>query len=306
VRTAQVLLLVRVDDVNDNAPSIRVNTAPSLSGGSAPLAGGPSTPVGGGSGQVQPEVLEGSDVGTFVAHVSVEDLDGQENGLFHCSLLEGDAYFELRQLYTSEFKVITLVKFDREQRDRYDLTISCVDNGSPALTSTLSVRVNVVDRNDHPPTFTIGLYSLSIDENNAVGVSIGRVKATDQDVGPNGNVTYRMGENRDSGSEDLVDIDPLTGIISAKIRLDREKSHGFSFDVVASDQSAEPRSSTSRVEVIVHDLDDEAPVFTMPNYSFAIKENQLEGVEVGVVSAIDRDESPFSNVTYAIVQSEVS
>ena len=67
----------------------------------------------------------------------------------------------------------------------------------------------------------------------------------------------------------------------------------------------DPRSSTAKVRVIVRDLDDEAAVFVMPNYSLVVKENQGEELEVGVVSAVDRDESPFNNVTYSIVQSEV-
>ena len=53
-KSTQTSVVVHVDDVNDNSPTIRINT-----------------PARGGRG---PEIVNGSDVGSFIAHVTVEDL----------------------------------------------------------------------------------------------------------------------------------------------------------------------------------------------------------------------------------------
>src|SRR6218665_1888674 len=63
--TSRALVVVRLDDINDNEPSIRVNA----------LAQSKDQ-----QRRHQPEVVEGSDVGAFVAHVTVDDKDSGANG----------------------------------------------------------------------------------------------------------------------------------------------------------------------------------------------------------------------------------
>jgi len=123
---AQTLVVISVTDVNDNSPYIRINNV---------------SPTGG--HVVYPEVMEGSDVGSFVAHVTVDDKDDGANGMFHCSI-QDSTLFDLTQMYTTEFKVVTLAKFDREVRDVYDFTITCRDNGRPSLTSHAQVCQHIL------------------------------------------------------------------------------------------------------------------------------------------------------------------
>jgi len=47
----------------------------------------------------------------------------------------------------------------------------------------------------------------------------------------------------------------------------------------------------------VVDVNDERPGFELPVYIFDVEENQSAGVEVGVVSAVDRELSPFNQFT---------
>ena len=47
----------------------------------------------------------------------------------------------------------------------------------------------------------------------------------------------------------------------------------------------------------VVDVNDERPRFELPVYIFDIEENQSSGIEVGVVSAVDRELSPFNQFT---------
>jgi len=79
---AHTTLVVRVEDVNDNAPQINVNTLTS---------------------SAQAEVRENAEVGTFVAHLSVIDADSEDNGRFLCTV--DDSNFALQLIYASELKV---------------------------------------------------------------------------------------------------------------------------------------------------------------------------------------------------------
>ena len=157
------------------------------------------------------QVVEGSEVGTFVAHVTVEDLDSENNGRFHCFISDSNL-FGLRQMYPTEFKVVTLTQFDRELRNLYAFSITCRDSGNPSLSTTLPVKVSVADRNDHSPTFLKEFYSVSIEENNPVGVSLTRVAAVDRDTGKNGDIVYSV----DLQGSKIVEVDPSTGVLTAK------------------------------------------------------------------------------------------
>ena len=159
----------------------------------------------------------------------------------------------------------------------------------------------MVDRNDHSPVFEHPVYYLTVAENSAVGASLLTVRAVDRDSGLNGVVSYRL-ESAPSEPEveNLVRIDPKTGVISAKVGFDRESLPRIVFDVVATDGGGDtPRSGRTRVHMSVADVDDQLPVFALPVYSFVVDENKPPGTGVGHVSAIDRDLDPFNKFTYA-------
>lgn len=83
-------VVIRIIDVNDNAPTIIVNTLTSR----------------GGTGAVA-EVPENLPGGTFVAHVTVADADSGEFGRVDCNLTDDD--FSLRRRPdSSEFQVFSL------------------------------------------------------------------------------------------------------------------------------------------------------------------------------------------------------
>lgn len=54
----------------------------------------------------------------------------------------------------TESGIITLAKpLDRETRDSYNISVKAVDQGSPQMSSTISLLVLVLDVNDNPPEF---------------------------------------------------------------------------------------------------------------------------------------------------------
>jgi len=282
--------LIHVEDVNDNPPTISVNTL---------------------TADGMAEVPENSTPGTFVAYVAVGDADSGVNGDFRCAVAAttGNEQFTLRQqtFADSEYQLVTseLAEFDRERQDRHDVTITCVDGGSPALTSNAVVRVRVSDANDNSPRFSRETYEFRVDENCAIGTPVGIVSATDDDAGANGEVEYRLQVASGSVAERLMLIGAYTGQIFTRAEIDREALSAVDdlpveFDVVARDRGVEARWSVAHVRVFVDDVDDEPPRFDRRRYDFEIAENQPHGLEVGRIIAVDRDQSPNNRVVYSI------
>ena len=59
----------------------------------------------------------------------------------------------LNSLASTEYKLVTSAELDREQRDEYQLTIVCRDDGVPPLSRSRDLVVRVADVNDHAPQF---------------------------------------------------------------------------------------------------------------------------------------------------------
>ena len=283
-----VTVVIHVEDVNDNPPTISVNTL---------------------TADGMAEVAENSTPGTFVAYVAVADADSGVNGNFRCAVAASDDHFTLRQqtFADSEYQLVTseTAEFDRERKDRHDVTITCIDGGSPALTSNAVVRVRVRDDNDNTPRFSRDLYEFRIDENCKVGTPVGVVAATDDDAGANGEVEYRLQVTSGSAAERLMLIGAYTGQIFTRAEIDREELSAtdelpIEFDVVARDRGVEVQWSVIHVRVFVDDVDDEPPRFERARYDFEVAENQPAELEIGRVIAVDRDQSPNNRVVYSV------
>ncbi len=79
---------------------------------------------------------------------------------------------------------------DREQQERYALTVTATD--SQSLMGVTSVTITVLDVNDNSPVFSSDAYLLSVAEDVQVYMSIGSVLAVDKDSGENSSVAYSI------------------------------------------------------------------------------------------------------------------
>ena len=269
-------VIVHIEDINDYTPEITVNSLTS-------------------SHVVQ--VSEAAPTGTFVAHVSVVDLDAGRNGQVRCTIESEE--FDLKKLFPTEYKVVTRSnQFDREAQSVYHITIVCRDKGKPSLRASQDVDIYIKDENDHIPIFNQPNYKASVRENNMVGVFVVQVNASDQDEGDNAMVRYAM--QRTPKDKHLLVIDPESGIVAANSIFDYETNNHYNFTILAFDNGKPPRTATATLFVTIDDINDEVPHFQLSSYSFEVEENQSAGTLVGVVTAVDIDTSPFNVVTYAI------
>ena len=271
---AHATVIVRVMDVNDSPPQITINTLTE-------------------TGEAQ--ISENSKVGSFVAHVSVIDLDAGPNGALTCSL--NSDKFHLQNLYKSQYKIVTDAEFDRELQDVYDIQLMCQDQGDMPLTTIEDLKIVVQDANDHEPLFSQSMYNAEVDENNFIRAFVVATSAIDRDIGPNGRIMYKI---EDEEANELFILEEHTGVIRAGIEFDHEKISSIVFPVIAYDQGNPSLSATATVSVRVIDVNDSPPVFSQDAYSFGTYENKQPGTEVGHVVANDPDSPPYNNVEYSL------
>lgn len=88
------------------------------------------------------------------------------------------------------------------------------DNGIPPKQSTAKVVVEIMDENDNAPRFPEVLYNVRLLERNDSDKPepIYKVIASDQDVGPNADVTYSIESN---SKEEKFSINPKSGMVSS-------------------------------------------------------------------------------------------
>ena len=84
-----------------------------------------------------------------------------------------------------------------------------------------------------------------------------------------------------------------------KKALDYEQKQSYTFTVTAKDGGN--KTATASVNILVQDVNDNAPVFQNSPYSANVAENVNVGYGVGTVTATDADSGPRGRVSYSIV-----
>ncbi|XP_046555855.1 protocadherin-11 X-linked-like isoform X2 [Haliotis rubra] len=250
------------------------------------------------NGVTSAEVMEHSSLGFAVAHMVVSDEDSGTNGQVNCSVMSDR--FQLQSLKVNEYKVVVSGVLDRETSPQYNLTILCQDGGRPALRTTASFTVDLVDINDYPPTFKQQHYVANITENNAIGKVITKVKAVDRDAGDNSRITYVI-TSAYPRITNFININSDSGVVTAVDKLDREVFDRLNITVIAFDHGDPPMSSNVSLTIFILDENDNEPEFREAVYLFKILENKPIDTHVGQIRAYDTDLDGGGFVTYSIV-----
>ncbi|XP_030419462.1 protocadherin-23 isoform X5 [Gopherus evgoodei] len=270
------LVSVAVLDVNDNSPAIHVLYL--TEGGGARLS-------------------EAARPGDYVARVSVSDPDeaGDELGL---SLQGGDGTFALRPGGAAGLYFLCVEgPLDRESRELYELRLAATDGGSPPLSAHETLLLRIADINDQPPAFPQPRYRAAVSEAASPGTAVLRLSASDADEPGSPNAQVRYALEAAPGLE-LFHIDPLSGVISTRRALDREREAALELRVVARDLGEPPLSASCLVSVRVEDANDNEPVFEQQVYSASLAEHAGPGHCLLQVKAADADAGQFGRIEY--------
>ena len=140
--------------------------------------------------------------------------------------------------------------------------------------------LKVKDDNDHSPVFDADIYEASIEENNRQGAVLFRVTANDQDIGDNGRIDYTINPE----VERFVTVDRESGLVRAAVSLDRELVSELNIYLTATDRGQPSRSSSTRLHLVVLDVDDNGPEFDATRFRLRVAENQPARTEVRIVA----------------------
>ncbi|XP_071829182.1 protocadherin Fat 4-like isoform X3 [Apostichopus japonicus] len=194
----------------------------------------------------------------------------------------------------------TMKEFDRESTPRHEIVITATDGGTPPLSTTALIIVNVLDVNDNAPVFVDGSDAVVEIKEETAGDVI-RLTAEDLDEGTNSEITYSV-TSQDGSSTDLFSID-ASGLLKADVGLDREETPpSYNLIVYATDSGEPPLNASVNVEVILLDIDDKVPEF-QPPFNGVVESNATPGTKVVSVVATDEDLSPNNVIIYTPVNS---
>ncbi|XP_077624985.1 protocadherin gamma-A5-like [Crocuta crocuta] len=239
--------------------------------------------------EVKVKVNENAATGTRLALPFARDADVSMNSL-QSYQLSPNMHFSLDQKSGTDgqkYPELVLERpLDREKVAVHDLLLTALDGGDPILSSTMYVRVMVLDANDNAPLFTQSEYRVSVPENIPVGTQLLALTATDPDEGINGELTYSFHNEEDKISE-TFQLDSNLGEISTLQSLDYEESRFYLMEVVAQDGGA--LLASAKVLVTVQDVNDNVPEVILTSLASSVSEDCLPGTVIALFSVHDGD-----------------
>ena len=194
--------------------------------------------------------------------------------------------------------VILKSSLNREIRQYYHLVIEAADSGSPPRKNYTQVDINILDDNDHAPVFSSPNYQVSISEDEREKADVITVRATDKDIGSNGQITYSIQTGNVNGA---FNIDSSLGTIVLARSLDYESLNIYVLDVLATDHGSPSLTGSCTVQVNVLDALDTRPEFTQRIYQVNMRETDVIGTFV-----VSARVSSVYRVTYTSASANVS
>jgi len=222
---AYVDVIILVNDVNDNKPHFLKSHFVFTVQEDAPI------------GYVLADQLSATDA----------DIDKQ-NKRYEFSLEGANGMFSIHP-FSGRLQVAS--QLDYEKKISYKFNVVAREIGTKEkFEGRANITVNVINVNDNAPSFERLAYIFLVQENVSTEKVVGRVKATDDDVGSFGKVSYEIKSNM-VGSP-LFSINSQTGEIFAARRLDYSKKQTHNFVVIAKDQGGQAsKQSRTLVQVVL-------------------------------------------------------
>nr|XP_040578403.1 fat-like cadherin-related tumor suppressor homolog isoform X5 [Lepeophtheirus salmonis] len=246
------------------------------------------------------DVNENIHLGSHVLQVSAKDLDSGNNSVISYVITSGndDSKFDINQ-ETGVLYVFDYLDFELESS--YFLEISAYDRGSPTLSNSIFVEINILDENDNSPVFTEENYTLFIHEDKKVGSEILIFLITDADGEAN---TSPFTFDCRSGNEDGFFRITQEGTLEISKLLNFELKKKIMLQIRVFDNGYPPLFSDSFVTINVVEASKFRPTIAPLEITINSYDDDFKGANIGKVIAIDQD--PYDNLTYELVTDSFS
>ncbi|KAM5298999.1 protocadherin alpha-2 isoform 4-T4 [Ctenodactylus gundi] len=231
------------------------------------------------------------------------DADIGVNALLSYALSSNEFFFLDVQSNDELSQSLFLVQgksLDREETAEVNLLLVATDGGKPDRTGTVQIVIKVLDVNDNEPTFDRSVYKIRLFENTANGTLVFKLNASDADEGPNSEIVYSLNSDVSSAVRTKFKIDPSSGEIRTKGKLDYEETKSYDIQVIASDRGTPSMSGHCKISVKLVDINDNAPEVSVTSLSLPVQENAPLGTVIALMTVSDRDSGANGQVTCSL------
>lgn len=230
-------------------------------------------------------VAENAPIGKSILQVNATDGDSLPNAIITYCLNANGSLFVIDQM-----GVISLDgELDYEQVSMYEFDILAEDSGSPALTGTAVVRLQIENINDNPPMFRQTLYETSVQENDNAGPTDLFVSATDPDDLEG--LVYSVVQGQ--GSDDfMISENGRLNLVIANPTVEEYMLNISAFDGVF--------YGYAMLHISVEGVNADPPRFNATTYTASVSENSNASVFIAQAFATDVDRGSNGRITYSL------
>ncbi|XP_039670074.1 protocadherin gamma-A2-like [Perca fluviatilis] len=233
--SSSVTLTLQISDVNDNAPVFE-------------------------SSSYEAYIVENNTPGLSIFTVKARDADWNQNARVSYILEDSSVNGVTVSSYVSvsaDSGVIHAVRsFDYEQIKDFHFRVKAQDGGSPPLSSNVTVKILIQDRNDNPPQVLYpvqtggSLVAEMVPRSADVGYLVTKVVAVDVDSGQNAWLSYKLQKATDRA---LFEVGLQNGEIRTIRQVTDKDAVKQRLTVIVEDNGQPSRSATVIVNVAVAD-----------------------------------------------------
>ena len=254
------IIKIKVEDVNDNIPSfVEIDSG---------------------------TILENEPPGTQV--MQVRAIDGDATPPFNIiffELADNTEFFSIDQ----QGIITAKVSFDREERESYNVKVVATDGAPSALfttgkhnVATQVFRIDIADKNDHPPKFKQDEYLADrVPEDANLNTLVIEVQAIDRDTATAIEYSIESGNTNNS-----FKIESATGRITINQPLDYEQITEYQLRIKAFDGIY---SDYATVKINIANVNDCPPEFLEDEYRNEILEEKIHSDCIVNIGAYDPD-----------------
>ncbi|XP_073679074.1 cadherin-like protein 26 [Garra rufa] len=286
---------VEIKDKNDNSPRFTPSSTIHLS------------------------VPENTPEGVLQATLQAHDNDQKDtpNSQFTMKMLSQDPEspkFTLKDMSADVKQLAFTGCFDYDKVKQYTVLVEAKDKGTPPMSSTATVILDITDSNTHPPEFTSTKYNAEVMEMEVKEILRIGIKDKDTPNTPGSRAVFSILKGNEQGNFKIV-TDPRTneGVLSVIKGKDFEKTEITDLEIAVENEEKlfrcvdgkvvtgpAPKPNSVKVAVKVIDVND-PPVFKKQVETIYRNENGNPG-DVLFIPEIKDEDSDVNKLRYELVQ----
>ena len=233
----------------------------------------------------------------------VTDRDSGKNGEISYSIFSNNTAVRENFYINSSGCLFTNKSLDREERSNYAFIVMVKDNGTPYLTQTAEIIVDVIDANDETPAFAAPMYQIRITENTLINTTVFAAEAVDRDKGTNGEITYKITAGNTGSVFEITDEGDVY-----TVKLLNATILPYNLTITATDKGTpDSKESTLTLEIEIVEQSVNMPCypdFKHSSYLAVIDENdQASGIAIVEAECIN---NPNAIIRYEITATSLN